>query len=148
MGVYANQKFVEIVTNIKNRRVGPQEIIAMVAGVILLVVVIMSIIGGTGSSRKSAVRIGYVGSETNHKWTGSYAEVNGTMVKTINPSNDELSVDIITNSGSIAVVIESTSGEIFYRGNDLETCSFSVKTKGKVKITITADKHSGAFSFE
>lgn len=148
MGMYANQQLVEIVTNIKNKRIGLRELIAMVAGVVLLVVVIMSIIGGAGSSRKSAVRIGYVGSETNHKWTGSYAEVNGTMVKTINPSNDELSVDIVTNSGSIAVVIESTSGEIFYRGNNLETCSFSVKTKGKVKITITADKHSGAFSFE
>ncbi len=114
---------------------------------ILFVIILFLSFFLEGCSLRSGIRIGYVGTETSKKWTGSYARLDGMMKKTMKVDNEALVVDITTNSGSIDIVIEDTEGNRLYKGTDLETCSFEVGASGSVKITINADKHVGSFSF-
>lgn len=147
MGQMANKMVVDALDKLAKGDSRKKNIISAVLYVFLLLLVITAIIYSTGAEKRSAVRIGYVGNATSHTWTGNYVSLNGEMSKNLNVKNGNITVDITTEKGSIDILIEDSKGEKLYKGTNLETCSFNVGGKGKVKVTINADHHSGSFSF-
>ncbi len=125
-----------------------RRIAALIYTVVLVAVLAVVLILNGGIEKRSALRIGYVGNSGTHSWSGRYVELHGTMSKSLKPSSDTITVDVVTEKGTIDILMESTDGEVLYRGNSVETCSFKVKASGKVKITLKADHHEGSFSFE
>ena len=108
---------------------------------------IAAIWAGTVSTR-SAVRIGYVGSETRSNWTGRYASLDGTMRKTIHPQGDQLHIEVETKSGTISMEVRDADGELLFDGDDMETGAFDVPVSGKVTVLIEADHHQGSFRID
>ncbi len=97
--------------------------------------------------RTNSVRIGYVESSTSTHWKANYTSLDGTMTGTLKVKSGILKVDITTESGSISLDITDENGNNVYKGKNLGTCSFTVKTSGKTKITVTTEKHKGSFNF-
>lgn len=97
--------------------------------------------------RTNSVRIGYVESNGSGYWKASYVSMSGTMTNTLKVSSGVLDIAIVTDSGSVSLEITDEKGNNVYRGNDLSTCTFSVKTAGKTKIVVKGQKHEGSFSF-
>lgn len=122
---------------LKNKRL----FIALFVFLALIGVVISLLVPGN-----KALRIGYVGTSLPREWSGRYLELNGEMSHKLTSDKSELFVDIVTESGSISVLIES-EGEKLYSGSALETCSFSVMTGGNVNVTVNGDSHRGSFRF-
>lgn len=148
MGNIANQWLADKLGNAGNGNPKKKVFINTVVLIVFLALlfIILNKLGVLESH--SGTRIGYVSNGNSYSWNAHYSLLNGTESKKITPNNDELSVQIKTESGSINVLIEGENGEKFYQGQDLDTCSFKVKTEGKVKITIKASNHKGSFSFE
>ena len=108
---------------------------------------IAAIWAGTVSTR-SAVRIGYIGSETRSNWTGRYASLDGTMRKTIHPKGDQLHIEVETKSGTISMEVRDADGELLFDGDDMETGAFDVPVSGNVTVLIEADHHQGSFRID
>lgn len=114
---------------------------------VILLLSLLALTGGFGSTR-SAVRIGYVGSEGWSNWSGRYASLSGTMKKTIHPKEDVLHIEAKTNSGAISIEIWDADGNIVFDERDIGTASFDIDVSTKLVVKITAEKHSGSFLIE
>ncbi len=99
-------------------------------------------------SSRSAIRIGYVGSEGYSSWTGRYSSLDGTMKKSIHPKTDMLHIDVTTDGGTISIEIQDADGNVIFDEHDIGTESFDVAVSGKVVVRIIADSHKGSFSIE
>ena len=99
---------------------------------------------GSGSFR-SAVRIGYVGSEGRSSWSGSYRSLDGKMWKNIHPEGDMLHIRVETQSGTISIQVKDKEGNVIFSENDMGTNNFDVEVQGKVSVLIEADNHRGGF---
>lgn len=108
---------------------------------------IAAIWAGTVSTR-SAVRIGYIGSETRSNWTGRYASLDGTMRKTIHSQGDQLHIEVETKSGTISMEVRDADGALLFDGDHMETGAFDVPAPGKVTVYIEADHHQGSFRID
>ena len=96
-------------------------------------------------SVRSAVRIGYVGSERYSSWTGRYSYLDGTMKKSIHPKTDMLHIDVTTDGGTISIEIQDSDGNVIFDEHDIGTESFDLAVSGKVVVRIIADSHKGSF---
>lgn len=147
MGNVSNQMLIELIGKVKVMEAKKRAIVIILFFSAVIAFVLFVVFQNGGVTTNSGLRIGYVGNSTPHSWSGQYLELDGTMTKSLTPENEDLLVDIVTESGSIDIIIKDKSGEQLYRGTDLSTCSFKVGTKGKVSITVKGDKHRGSFSF-
>ena len=119
-------------------------IFAIAAAVVMAVLVTASAI--FADDLGSYTTIGYVGNKGLSSWSGKYAMLDGTMKKTIRPKNDELRIDVETESGEISIEICDSDGDVIFDESDMQTGSYSVSAPEKVKVKIEADKHKGRFS--
>lgn len=118
------------------------------ANLVILVIGLIAILaaGVCGfASTRSAMRIGYVGSEGWSNWSGRYMMLDGTMQKSIHPDGDTLHVAVETKSGAISIEIRNADGTVIFEEENMETTSFDVQASGKVVVRITADNHKGSF---
>lgn len=123
-------------------------IIFSLALIMFLAILFILLSRGGVVRRHSNIRMGYVENTTSNSWEAHYASLQGNSSTVLNVKSGILDVSITTESGSISIEITDMDGNNLYRGNNLETCSFSVGANGKVKISIDAEKHSGSFSFK
>ncbi len=123
-------------------------IIFSIVLIMFLAILFVLLSRGGVVSRHSNIRIGYVENTTSSSWEAHYASLQGNSATVLNVKSDSLDVSVTTESGSISIEITDMDGNNLYRGNNLETCSFSVGARGKVKISIDAERHSGGFSFK
>ena len=119
---------------------------------ILIVVIVLAIIAvsqflGLGTFR-SGTRIGYVGNEGWHSWSGRYTLLNGTMRHTIGPDGDKLVVTVETESGVISIEIKDADGNVIFDEDNIGTTTFDVAVSGKVTVRIDADNHKGSFKIQ
>lgn len=120
-----------------------------VASLLAFLGVLFAVLYATGLlNRHKNVRVGYVEMKSPTQWEANYVSIDGTMSGEINVKDEFIDVEITTNSGIINIEMINEDGEVVYRGNDLQSCYFVVGTNGKTKIIITADNHSGSFSFK
>ncbi len=84
-------------------------------------------------------------------WRMTYESFDGNMERWISLSGaDEytFSVDIVTDSGSLALSVTNSEGETMYSGIQSGAFSFMADEEGDYVISFEADKHSGSFSIE
>ncbi len=112
--------------------------------VIVLAAVILAYCFGFSSTR-SAVRIGYIGSEGWSSWSASYVKLHGTMKKVLHPDGDTLSISTETESGSISIEVKDKDGNRIFEEENIGTADFQIDVSGKVEVRIEADNHKGGF---
>lgn len=115
---------------------------------VIWVVILLAVTKLGYSSTRSAVRIGYVGSETPSYWSGSYYSLNGTMEKTIRPKNGKLTIQTETQEGSLSVTVTDDKGEVLFQEQDMGTKVEQLAVEGKVRIRLIAKKHQGSFEID
>lgn len=113
--------------------------------IIVAATVLIAVKLGGFSSTRSAVRIGYFGSEGRSSWSGNYAMLDGIMQKTIYPRGDILNLSVKTESGTISIEIKNADGDILFQENQIGTQTFEIQVTGKVTVRIEAEKHKGSF---
>lgn len=148
MGQIANKMLADAIDKIARGDIKKKRRIGGLITAIAVIIVVVAIIASGGAEHRSGLRIGYVGNSTSKVWSGTYLEIDGTMTKKLSVKGESIDVSIVTESGTLNVLIEDSNGEALYRGDAVETCSFSVGASGSVKITLKANHHKGAFSFK
>lgn len=114
-----------------------------IASIVLAFAAIFFVLGfGTFSS---GTRMGYVGKDGLHEWSGRYASMDGTMRHTLRPQGDTLTIDVETKSGTISIQINDTEGNTIFDEKEIGTETFHVEVSGKVSIRIEAEHHRGSF---
>ena len=128
----------------KNRK------ITLPALVIALIVLI--VLKATGAiTFRSGTRIGFVGNNTLHKFTGTYAKITGFMSHTLSPSKDSntLHCEITTKSGSLHVeIILKEDNTVLYDKEISGDENFDLNVSGKVIIKLSTETHSGSYLFQ
>ncbi len=79
-----------------------------------------------------------------------YQQFNGYKAKELRLNEGEtceVTVDIVSDEGSLSLSITDQDGESYYQGTDLPTSNFSVSLDkaGDYTIRIDAQKHSGSY---
>lgn len=101
-------------------------------------------------TRRSGLRVGYIGGEGWGSWWGSYALLDGKMWRTLHldSSQSTLHIETETQSGELFIDIKDGSGNIIFSSGALGTDSFDINASGSIKVTITAKNHKGSFRLE
>ena len=93
----------------------------------------------------------YMENTADDSWTVSYGQFDG--VKTITVPMDEeketvFAVDVVTDSGALAITITGADGTQYYTGNKMPSTSFTVQAgqNGPYTIQVEAERHSGSFA--
>ena len=63
--------------------------------------------------------------------------------------NEEIEVNVVSESGSVSIKIQKDNDEPIYKGTDIPTSSFVVKANnfGRYNITVIGEKSKGSVSF-
>ena len=113
---------------------------------IIIVVIGIGIIGLLGFFRMQAVtKIGYVGSESQDSWFGSYTTLDGIILKNINSEKEMLRISVETELGAISVEIKDKENRSIFKKENMKTGFFDVKVSGELMVQIKAKKHKGSF---
>lgn len=102
----------------------------------------------TGSMvHSSGTKIGYTDNATRYSWSAEYESIDGTFTKTIYPKTNpqEIAISAVTEEGNLGILAEC-NGEVLFEGENLQSGHTHILADGKVKITITAEKHKGSFT--
>lgn len=95
-----------------------------------------------------------VSNQTSESFSMSYEQFDGMKQYRLKTRQDHTTVrvDVETESGSLSVKVTAADGrdELTYVAENLQTGSyaFEVPNAGKYTVTVTADEHSGSFSFD
>ena len=81
---------------------------------VVAIIVVVRLFVPSYTSVRSCTRIGYIGKENKHQWSGSYQSLNGTMTKKLKPENDTLTVTIETESGDLSITIKDMEDQILF----------------------------------
>ncbi len=100
----------------------------------------------------SSVAVGFVGSDSSGKMSGSYFKLNGTRQTKLTVDEGEtvdISVNIVTKKGTIDVFIYKDEDDYAYEGHDIGTKDFHVTLTepGKYTIKVVTEKHRGSYKF-
>lgn len=115
---------------------------------VVAIIVVVRLFVPSYTSVRSCTRIGYIGKENKHQWSGSYQSLNGTMTKKLKPENDTLTVTIETESGDLSITIKDMEDQILFEETNLTSGSHEIDVTGDVIIKITAAKHKGSFTIQ
>lgn len=120
-------------------------------GTLLIVAAVVAAIAaarffGIGTFR-SAIRVGYTGSEGQDSWSASYILLDGWLERTLRLGDTPVTLHIRTetDSGSISVRITDPGGRLLFDENCMENASFDLEASGSVIVRITAENHTGGF---
>lgn len=123
--------------NVKDKKAVATMIVAFV-----LVAVILAIID---TSMHSVYKLGYVGTDIPHHWSGTYEKLDGVMQKSMKPDEDKLDIDVTTEEGNISITIIDQNGNKVFEEKNIGNDSFTVYAGGKLNVTISAVNHKGSF---
>ena len=100
---------------------------------------------------RSGIRLGFVGNDGIHKFSGSYAKISGTMTHNISPSKDSTTIhcEITTKSGSVHVLITQRADDKVVLDKEFSGDEkFDLTAEGTVKVKLSTEEHQGSYSFE
>lgn len=114
-----------------------------------LLLVFIIALGGCNSS----LQIGAVEKSTKHEFSSSYYKLNGTKEKriTVKEGNPlKVSMEVVTNKGSIDVTISMDKDNVDYEGHDIPTTSSAITLSkpGNYTIKVNAKDHKGGYQFK
>ena len=117
------------------------------AAIFLILAFVSGCTFGSYSLRNSSEKSG------RDHWQIRYEKFNGFKQRNIKLSGEcehTFSVEIVTNSGALGLVIKDGNGTSIYDGEELPSSAFSVKadSSGKYTIRVNADNHSGGFNIK
>lgn len=117
---------------------------------VLIAVCVFLLLFFSGSSLRSGIRLGFSEHGTRSEWTAHYQRLDGTMRKTIYPSEDASSylISVDTKKGSLSIVLTEKDGDIVFSETNIASGTYLVTLTKAVKTVITADGHRGSFSIE
>ncbi|MGM9640880.1 MAG: hypothetical protein ACI3V3_05890 [Faecousia sp.] len=122
--------------------------------ILCLVLCALMLVNFSGCRSKSACfTYRSIENQNDHSFSMRYETFDGTKEYTIRVHDGQtlaVKVEIVTESGSLALTIAQKGEEPAYMGNDLQTTGFTVylKEAGTYRVTLTADEHSGSYSFD
>jgi len=119
--------------------------------VMLIILVLFIILKSFGLlTFRSGTRIGFVGNDGIHKFSGRYFKITGTLIHSLKPSDESNTVhcEVTTKSGSLHVLITQKDGTVIFEKDISGDETFDVTAEGKVKITLTTKGHKGSYLFE
>ena len=117
--------------------------------VVLVMVIILKSFGLL--TFRSGMRLGFVGNDGIHRFSGSYSKITGTMTHNLKPSKDSNKVhcEITTKSGTLHVVIlQRTDNKIVLEREISGDEAFDVTADGKIQVKLSTEEHSGSYLFE
>ena len=122
-----------------------------VKGAILLIVVIVAfvtVITYSGISHtRSALQIGYIGTNGWSSWSGHYELLDGKIRKTLHfDSSQNIALKVKTESGALSVEIKDKTGNIIFSQSGVGNISRTISVDGNIVVTLSAEKHKGSFS--
>lgn len=105
----------------------------------------------TGCTCSSYTTVMSVESRNSHSFSMEYSKFDGTKVYTISADAERTAVDveIVTDSGDLAITIAKEGQEPVYTGNHLPTTDFTVylTEAGAYIVTLSAKEHRGSVAF-
>lgn len=127
--------------NRKKEKTG--KIMILVSATVMILILLYFFAGNYSSGTKT----GYTEETSRHSWQAQYEQIDGTFVRTIYPETNpqEIYITAQTDDGKISILAEC-NGEVLFEGHELKSGHTHILAEGKVKITITAEKHKGSFS--
>ena len=117
---------------------------------LILALIVVARVAFPGAFR-SGVRIGFVGNDSLHSFTGKYVKLTGTSTHTISPSKDSsvIHCEFTSESGTLHVEITEKDSETVICDRDItEDTELDVQATGKVKIKLSTEGHKGSYSFK
>ena len=96
----------------------------------------------------SYTALGHVTNSTFSKWSSRYTSLNGHLSKRLNIKDGSLDVEVVTNSGELDILVTDFEDNILYEQTSVPSTTLSIPANGKIKIKLTARKHSGSYSFK
>lgn len=115
---------------------------------VTLLALLMLLSGCTGSFVTKSSKE----NQNSHSFSMRYSYFNGTKVYTIDAKEEKLAVkvDIVSDSGDLAITIAKDGEAPAYTGNQIPTSSFTVylAEPGRYTVTVTANAHTGSYSFD
>ena len=121
---------------------------------VLVAAMLLMMAGCEGALVSSGTTFMCVSTETSESFSMDYEQFNGSKQYRLKTRQDgtTVRVDVETESGTLSVKVTAAGSkdELVYSADDLQTGSFTfhVPEAGKYTVTVTADKHSGSFSFD
>jgi len=112
---------------------------------IIAILAVIRFLAPNYTAVRSCTRIGYIGKEGKHQWSGRYQSLNGTMTKRLKPNNETITVTVETESGDLSIIIKDTEDHILFNETSLAAGTYQIDVTGDVIIKITASKHKGSF---
>lgn len=107
-------------------------------------VAILLVTGSLGSG--SGLKVGWSERKGINSWSASYSYYDGWRHRTVNWSGNAriLSVQIVTESGELDLLVTDQEGNILFSGDNIGTESIEIPITGKTDIRLAADKHKGS----
>lgn len=104
----------------------------------------------TGCTPDSSFTVGSFENNTKTSTSMKYQRFNGQKTRKITVEKGKklvVSMDIVTESGSLSMSIKNDKEESFYTGTDMQTSSFQVDLDkaGEYTITLKAKNHKGSY---
>lgn len=120
----------------------------IVIGILSIILLATSLIGCTSGS---SVEIMSNEKDTSTSMVMSYEKFDGDKSKTIQIKNGEkgtVSVDIVSTSGELNILITDKDGVAYYQCNNTPTSTFSVNLdkEGEYTIKVEAKDHKGSYN--
>lgn len=120
----------------------------IVIGILSIILLATLLIGCTSGS---SVEIMSNEKDTSTSMAMSYEKFDGDKSKTIQIKDGEkgtVSVDIVSTSGELNILITDKDGVAYYQGNNTPTSTFSVNLdkEGEYTIKVEAKDHKGSYN--
>lgn len=121
--------------------------------IIISVVLIITLFGMVGCTRGSGVMLMGTEKNSNNKMSMSYYRFTGyreTDLQVDEGKEVVISVNIVTEKGTIDASIKDENDNYAYEGHEIPTSDFSVTLSepGDYTIKVETKKHKGGYSFE
>lgn len=125
-----------------------------IACLLLLLTLALPMTACESALRSSGTTFMCVSTETSESFSMSYEKFDGMKQYRLKTKQDNAAVwvNIETESGTLSVKVTSAdkSDTLVYEAENLQTgdFAFTVPEAGKYTVTVTADEHSGSYSFD
>jgi hypothetical protein len=120
---------------------------SIITVIVVIVIVVAALIlqqNGFIPSRMGS-RVGWTENIGNKSWEVSYTSLDGTFSKYIKPENDKVLIKVVTKSGELTIELTENDGSSIFNHKFTGNESLEAPVRGRIKIKVTADNHSGGF---
>ncbi|MBQ7874758.1 MAG: hypothetical protein IJ306_06320 [Oscillospiraceae bacterium] len=87
---------------------------------------------------------------TAKSWRQSHDYLDGRKSHTLRLGTkaQDMVIEVVTEKGEIDIIVTDSFGNTVFEIDDAETGKYAFTARGKIKIRVEADEHSGSFSVE